>query len=150
MWQVWTEGEPVVNDDEIRTGLKPPLRLVEQHFREKWRSGKLNGKKIDGKTWERFREIPEWIDKQSISRGVSPSSLIQELEYRCTTDKLSMNQLRDALKKERDQAAASTETSGLSQSSVAADPTTNSGERERKRKIPVNPRRPAKKAKLEG
>lgn len=32
------------------------------------------------KAWERFREIPEWIDGQSDFRGVAPGTIIEELE----------------------------------------------------------------------
>jgi hypothetical protein len=32
------------------------------------------------KAWERFREIPEWIDAKSKAQGVSPDAIIQELE----------------------------------------------------------------------
>jgi hypothetical protein len=32
------------------------------------------------KTWERFREIPEWIDRESTARRVPPDVVILELE----------------------------------------------------------------------
>jgi hypothetical protein len=32
------------------------------------------------KIWQRFREIPDWIDASSRQRGVSPTDIINELE----------------------------------------------------------------------
>ena len=32
------------------------------------------------KTWERFHEIPDWIDAQSSEQGVAPTVIIAELE----------------------------------------------------------------------
>ena len=32
------------------------------------------------KTWQRFREIPDWIDSSSKERGVAPLVVVDELE----------------------------------------------------------------------
>ncbi|KAF9078501.1 hypothetical protein BDP27DRAFT_1309680 [Rhodocollybia butyracea] len=164
IWDIWTQGEVVVDNDGVQTGLKPPLGLVEQHFREKWRSGKVDNAKIDGKQWERFREIPEWIDGQASSRGVSPQSLIQELENMCKTDSgtaLSLNQLRLILKTQRETTSAVTPTaidtpdpqsdvpvasfSPLADTSTTATTSTHhTSDSTKRRKPAADPRRPKK------
>ncbi|KAF9065976.1 hypothetical protein BDP27DRAFT_1297792 [Rhodocollybia butyracea] len=164
IWGIWTQGEVVVDNDGVQTGLKPPLGLVEQHFREKWRSGKVDNAKIDGKQWERFREIPEWIDGQASSRGVSPQSLIQELENMCKTDSgtaLSLNQLRLILKTQRETTSAVTPTaidtpdpqsdvpvasfSPLADTSTTATTSTHhTSDSAKRRKPAADPRRPKK------
>ena len=37
LWACYNEGENVFNSVGIQTGIKPPLRQVEQHFQSKWR-----------------------------------------------------------------------------------------------------------------
>lgn len=39
-WACYNTGEPVFNNEGIQTGIKPPLRLVEQYFLSDWRKGK--------------------------------------------------------------------------------------------------------------
>jgi hypothetical protein len=96
LWDVWTVGEAVLNKDGEQTGKKPPLRLVEQHFKATWRVPKdktvcylfIVSTTADRKqersriaqAWGRFREIPEWIDKQTADRGISPADAMRELE----------------------------------------------------------------------
>jgi len=41
IWNCYNLGEAVYEDDGCQTGLKPPLRLVEQHFQSKWRKSAL-------------------------------------------------------------------------------------------------------------
>ncbi|KAF8870466.1 hypothetical protein BD779DRAFT_1681089 [Infundibulicybe gibba] len=77
LWTCYTLGERVFNDNEIQTGTKPPLQLVEQYFQAAWRRGRTSRER---KAWERFREIPEWIASESNSRSVSPNTIISELE----------------------------------------------------------------------
>ncbi|KAG6848797.1 hypothetical protein H0H93_013955 [Arthromyces matolae] len=78
VWDCYNTGEAVY---DIKTGnqmgVKPPLRLVEQRFRHEWR--KTSGAR---KTWERFREIPEWIDTAMRERGLTSAAAIKELEAR--------------------------------------------------------------------
>ncbi|KAF9062011.1 hypothetical protein BDP27DRAFT_1369177 [Rhodocollybia butyracea] len=81
LWSCWTTGEPVMNGDGVQTGVKPPLRELEQHFQSHWRKG-------SGKKWERFREIPEFIERESANRNVSPAVIMTELEARQTVDKI--------------------------------------------------------------
>ncbi|KAF8228870.1 hypothetical protein L208DRAFT_1379170 [Tricholoma matsutake] len=69
-------GEPIFNDVQVQTGIKPPLQLVEQYFQSKWH-GHSSG---DWKRWEHFHEIPEWILSQSTARVVSPTVIIEELK----------------------------------------------------------------------
>jgi len=37
IWDCYNLGEAVYDSDGHQTGLKPPLRLVEQHFQSRWR-----------------------------------------------------------------------------------------------------------------
>ncbi len=61
------------------------------------------------KAWERFREIPEYIDNQSTARGISPAVVIEELEVMRKTPsvgdgepaKKGMNQLMREVQKKR-------------------------------------------------
>ncbi|KAF9490446.1 hypothetical protein BDN71DRAFT_1490630 [Pleurotus eryngii] len=69
LWDIFTSGEPVYHNG-IQTGVRPPLRDVEQYFQHRWRTKGASNQK---KAWERFREIPEYIDNQSTSRGISPA-----------------------------------------------------------------------------
>lgn len=39
VWTCYNVGEPKTNSDGIQTGMKPPLRMVEQYFGTKWRLG---------------------------------------------------------------------------------------------------------------
>ncbi|KDQ24125.1 hypothetical protein PLEOSDRAFT_1079281 [Pleurotus ostreatus PC15] len=74
VYDCYALGEAVYMDG-VQTGVKPPLRLVEQYFQYHWRKvGKTS------KSWQRFREIPEYIDSQSRLRRVSPDVIINELE----------------------------------------------------------------------
>ncbi|KAJ7821253.1 hypothetical protein B0H13DRAFT_1660479 [Mycena leptocephala] len=76
IWDIFANGERIaVNVDGTETHMKPPLKLVEQFFKHKWRTSDLKQK-----TWERFREIPEWIDRESTARRVPPDVVILELE----------------------------------------------------------------------
>ena len=57
------------------------------------------------KNWQRFREIPEWIDGQIKSRGISVTDAIQELEETRKVENksmlLSMNALSTLLASRR-------------------------------------------------
>ncbi len=37
IWDCYNVGEAVFDGDGYQTGIKPPLRLVEQHFQARWR-----------------------------------------------------------------------------------------------------------------
>ncbi|KAF9039035.1 hypothetical protein BJ165DRAFT_1407286 [Panaeolus papilionaceus] len=82
-WTCWSSGKAVFNAEGVQRGVKPPLRDVEGHFTSKnmkvvgWRSG-ISG--TGRKAWEQFREIPEYIDSEAKSRGVSPLAVLEELE----------------------------------------------------------------------
>ncbi|KAJ6464778.1 hypothetical protein C8R47DRAFT_1201745 [Mycena vitilis] len=82
IWDIYAHGErTAVNSDGTETHMKPPLKLVEQFFKHKWRTSLIQQEKQRlKKAWERFREIPEWIDRQSTTRRVSPDVVIAELE----------------------------------------------------------------------
>ncbi|KAJ7504735.1 hypothetical protein B0H11DRAFT_1709516, partial [Mycena galericulata] len=80
LWTAYVDGAPEVDDSGNTTGrLKPPLKLVEQYFQASWRAPD-DKKVLIPKVWERFREIPEWIDQQSTVRDVSPDIVITELQ----------------------------------------------------------------------
>ncbi|KAJ7177226.1 hypothetical protein C8R43DRAFT_1118237 [Mycena crocata] len=72
IWNTWSVGEVVFGD---KPGQKPPIRLIEQHFKAKWRPGSQARK-----FWERYREIPEWIENQVTLKQQSPEESLQQLE----------------------------------------------------------------------
>jgi hypothetical protein len=39
LWDIFTQGEAVYGDDGVKSGMKPPLYLVEQYFASSWRTG---------------------------------------------------------------------------------------------------------------
>jgi hypothetical protein len=39
VWECYNDGEPVFDVNGNQTGIKPPLRLVEQHWKAEWRGG---------------------------------------------------------------------------------------------------------------
>ncbi|KAJ7497794.1 hypothetical protein B0H11DRAFT_2226396 [Mycena galericulata] len=82
LWTAYVDGAPEVDDSGNTTGrLKPPLKLVEQYFQASWRApDDKKERAYQAKVWERFREIPEWIDQQSTVRDVSPDIVITELQ----------------------------------------------------------------------
>lgn len=75
LWQCYDSGERVCNDEGIQTGIKPPLRNVELFFHSSWRK-----QGSQRKFWERFREIPEWVENQATLRSVSPQVILDELQ----------------------------------------------------------------------
>ncbi|KAF8202063.1 hypothetical protein K438DRAFT_1716644 [Mycena galopus ATCC 62051] len=104
MWTSWIDGEAVVNEAGEQTGKKPPLQLVERYMQAKWRTPD------DPKHWGRYREIPEWIERESGRRGVSPDVIIAELEAMRTADgkPKGLNWLRQEVEKLRKQAKKQT------------------------------------------
>ncbi|KDR75964.1 hypothetical protein GALMADRAFT_225713 [Galerina marginata CBS 339.88] len=82
VWDCYNVGESV-QENGRKTGVKPPLRLVEQKFGSEWRKEEKNRK-----AWQRFREIPEWIDIK-IKSGFNIAQAMAELEeMRCVPGKL--------------------------------------------------------------
>ncbi|KAJ7827303.1 hypothetical protein B0H13DRAFT_1917719 [Mycena leptocephala] len=77
VWNAWSVGEAAGGPIP---GQKPPLRLVEQYFKAKWRSTSKANLFQSRKFWERFREIPEWIEAQTKSNSKSSEASIGELE----------------------------------------------------------------------
>ncbi|KAK6991492.1 hypothetical protein R3P38DRAFT_3438736, partial [Favolaschia claudopus] len=65
IWTSWIDGEAVFDAAGTQTGKKPPLKFT--------RTSKAQH-------WSRYREIPEWIERESNRRGVRPSSIVDELE----------------------------------------------------------------------
>jgi hypothetical protein len=93
VWDCYNTGEAVLDESGQPTGMKPPLRLVEQHFQTSWRKGPIvsdtpfsqpfptgTDRMQQRKTWQRFREIPEWIEAAAKARVISPAAAIAELE----------------------------------------------------------------------
>ncbi|KAF8816577.1 hypothetical protein BYT27DRAFT_7229903 [Phlegmacium glaucopus] len=78
LWECYNAGEKVFNSEGVQTGVKPPLRQVEQYFQSKWRK-----EGAARKAWERMREIPEFVESESATRGVSPWAVLNELESSC-------------------------------------------------------------------
>ncbi|KAF9474955.1 hypothetical protein BDN70DRAFT_814884, partial [Pholiota conissans] len=77
LWACYNSGEQVFDESGTPTGIKPPLRLVDEHFHSSWRK---SAAPTDRKKWERFREIPEWIQSESACRKVSPQIILDELD----------------------------------------------------------------------
>jgi predicted Holliday junction resolvase-like endonuclease len=104
LWAVYTVGDPVFNSTMMQTGVKPPLQLVENYFHSDWRTSDDVSVRISSllfylyfttvsqerkrlqKSWQRFREIPEWIATSANHRHVSPSVIISELNVMRTTN----------------------------------------------------------------
>ncbi|TFY54494.1 hypothetical protein EVJ58_g8832 [Rhodofomes roseus] len=75
IWSCYNTGEATLGANGEQTGMKPPLRLVEQHFQGSWRT-----ESEARKAWQRFREIPEWIDMTIRDEGLSDAAAIARLE----------------------------------------------------------------------
>ncbi|KAJ7698847.1 hypothetical protein B0H16DRAFT_1484319 [Mycena metata] len=71
LFDVWKPSKTL----DTMTLKEPPIRLIEQHFKAKWRHTSRARK-----FWQRFREIPEWIEKEVEARSISPDDCIQHLE----------------------------------------------------------------------
>ncbi|KAI1782341.1 hypothetical protein LXA43DRAFT_1051604 [Ganoderma leucocontextum] len=75
LWESYNIGTTVKDAEGNPIGSKPPLRLVEQHFRSSWRkTAKAR------KTWQRYREIPEWIDGVIQAERITPIDAIARLQ----------------------------------------------------------------------
>ncbi|KAJ7686094.1 hypothetical protein B0H17DRAFT_1304922 [Mycena rosella] len=82
LWTAFIDGAPELDASGNSTGrLNPPLKLVEQYFQASWRCPEDKKERANiAKIWQRFREIPEWIDSHSTARDVSPDMIITELQ----------------------------------------------------------------------
>ncbi|KAJ7675076.1 hypothetical protein B0H17DRAFT_1207941 [Mycena rosella] len=82
VWIAYIDGAPELNASGADTGRrKPPLKLVDQYFQAYWRApDDIKERSNIAKVWQRFREIPEWIDTHSRERDVSPNVIIDELQ----------------------------------------------------------------------
>lgn len=105
--------------------MKPPLRLVEQYFKSSWRKGKsvspfivhfplpaAHLREQERKSWERFREIPEWIDQEASTQGISPEAVIKQLEVLQGVGdgrRLGLNALAKLVKQKRYERARNTQ-----------------------------------------
>ncbi|KAH9939892.1 hypothetical protein B0H21DRAFT_812429 [Amylocystis lapponica] len=105
IWTCYNIGEAVVDANGDPTGMKPPLRLVEQTFQASWRNTPAARK-----AWQRFREIPEWIENAIRNRGLCPADAIVQLEdlrqVDSSTALLGMSALCNKLSKQRKALAA--------------------------------------------
>ncbi|KAJ7780857.1 hypothetical protein DFH07DRAFT_440762 [Mycena maculata] len=156
--------------------MKPPLELVEKYFRAGWRTHDDQKERASiAKSWERYREIPQWIANSCDLRGVPPTTIIAELEAmrgEGEGPKKGLNWLRKEVETMRKNAAkAKTNRSGtsppLGSTAAVAGPSASSDSTpapesstvaalgpafapdiKRKRADPVDPRRqPPKKTK---
>ncbi|KAJ7933526.1 hypothetical protein B0H13DRAFT_1856031 [Mycena leptocephala] len=127
IWTSWIDGEAVYNGAGIQTGKKPPLNLVEQYLQNKWRTPDDHKERgIVAQHWGRYREIPEWIEREWSRRTVSPSVVVTELEaMRVVGDQTKgMNWLRQEVATLRKQAAQPVDGAGTSTSSVVSTTST--------------------------
>ncbi|KAF8800373.1 hypothetical protein BYT27DRAFT_7117820 [Phlegmacium glaucopus] len=138
IWDCYNIGEAVFDTTNNQTGVKPPLRLVEQHFQAQWRQTSTARK-----AWQRFREIPEWIDGKIKSQGVTADDAIHQLEgMRLLPGKVvpcSMNALSTMIANQRKEAAA------CGGSQVPLAPATSLTTNGRKRRAPTVGGRPKPK-----
>ncbi|KAJ7504099.1 hypothetical protein B0H11DRAFT_1853124, partial [Mycena galericulata] len=125
LWTAYVDGAPEVDDSGNTTGrLKPPLKLVEQYFQASWRAPDDKKERANlAKVWERFREIPEWIDQQSTVRDVSPDIVITELQASrvaasSSSEPKGLNWLQKDVSRQRKEAVA--QHRGLVQAQVAS------------------------------
>ncbi|EIW84103.1 hypothetical protein CONPUDRAFT_163327 [Coniophora puteana RWD-64-598 SS2] len=119
IWKCWRTGEATEDSTGEPSGLKPPLKSVEECFGSRWRKTTQARK-----AWQRLREIPEWIEEQLRTRHISLDNMLTELEGMRTTaaaggSKLGMNALVRHLQKicaeatDSSTASASASTSGI-------------------------------------
>ncbi|KAJ6548089.1 hypothetical protein B0H10DRAFT_2170043 [Mycena sp. CBHHK59/15] len=104
LWKTYVDGEAVYTEAGVQTGMKPPLQL----------------------SWERYREIPQWIEKLAARDRVPPTTIIAELEaMRVPQDggaRKGMNWLRIEIETKRKQAVLAVR-SAASASSPASSST---------------------------
>ncbi|KAJ7463292.1 hypothetical protein FB451DRAFT_464369 [Mycena latifolia] len=171
LWTAFIDGAPELDSSGNDTGrLKPPLKLVEQYFQAQWRSHNDRKERNNiAKVWQRFREIPEWIDTHSSARDVSPDVIITELEAMRVDASIGgelrgLNWLQQELARRRKATksakppvintqaspSASSSSPSLGPAIVLQEPSTGE-RRKRERAVAVDARRrpPKKKAKVD-
>lgn len=119
IWACWNVGEQLLDPHGEPAGMKPPLRLVEQRFKSAWR--KVPSAR---KAWQRFREIPEYIESTSQCDGMTPEKVIEQLEEMraipgSTTLKGGMSALTKEIASKRKATAGSLESPAESSGSRA-------------------------------
>ncbi|KAJ3965864.1 hypothetical protein EV361DRAFT_616879 [Lentinula raphanica] len=100
VWRCYDAGEKTIDaKTNAETGIKPPLRLVEQRFGARWRPGSKARKQ-----WQRFLAIPDYISAE-LSKGRNEKAVIEELErmriISGSTRKCGLNQLAIRLEEQR-------------------------------------------------
>ncbi|KAF8161891.1 hypothetical protein K438DRAFT_1776177 [Mycena galopus ATCC 62051] len=91
----------------VQTGKKLPLQLVERYMQAKWRTpDDPKERTAIAQHWGRYRKIPEWIERESSRRAISPEVVIAELEAMRVVDRQTkgLNWLRQKVEKLRKQA----------------------------------------------
>ncbi|KAJ7098524.1 hypothetical protein B0H15DRAFT_945042 [Mycena belliarum] len=167
LWTTYIDGAPELDSTGQDTGrIKPPLKLVEQYFQAGWRAH-IDKKERNNiaKLWQRFREIPEWIDTHSSTRDVSPDMIITELEAMraeapfSQEEPRSLNWLQKTLAERRkatkrvtgsaDAGASSSTLVSLGPAIILPEQQDLSTREQRKRKQAVDARRRPKKVKTQ-
>ncbi|KAF8141002.1 hypothetical protein K438DRAFT_1785192 [Mycena galopus ATCC 62051] len=91
----------------VQTGKKLPLQLVERYMQAKWRTpDDPKERTAIAQHWGTYRKIPEWIERESSRRAISPEVVIAELEAMRVVDRQTkgLNWLRQKVEKLRKQA----------------------------------------------
>ncbi|TFK72355.1 hypothetical protein BDN72DRAFT_894862 [Pluteus cervinus] len=153
LWACYAVGEAVVDSQGEPTGMKPPLRLVEQHFQASWRK-----KPTERKVWQRFREIPEWIESEAASRNTSPQTIINELEEMRKKENGGMNRFMKHIKDLRCQQpvpipvplAAPAPAPSSPDAGIETEEPPSDGLSRKRRAKPVNPRTRSKRGRMSG
>ncbi|KAF7378502.1 hypothetical protein MSAN_00277700 [Mycena sanguinolenta] len=145
MWELYAVGARVLgNGDSGETHMKPPLKLVENFFQHEWRTSHISQVKNNlKKAWERFREIPEWVDRESTTRRIAPEIVIaalEELRKREEGGPRGLSWLSKELGRQR-------KATKQSSSDIAPNDASN---KTRKRAAAVDPRRPGPSKKRKG
>ncbi|KAJ3775275.1 hypothetical protein FB446DRAFT_827511 [Lentinula raphanica] len=100
VWRCYNSGEKTINTrTNTETGIKPPLRLVEQWFGARWRPGPKARKQ-----WQRFLAIPDYISTE-LAKGRNEKAVLEELEQMRNIAgnkwKCGLNQLAIRLEEQR-------------------------------------------------
>ncbi|KAJ7462509.1 hypothetical protein FB451DRAFT_1404301 [Mycena latifolia] len=153
LWTAFVDGAAELDSSGNDTGrLKPPLKLVEQYFQAQWCSHNDRKERNNiAKVWQRFREIPEWIDTYSSARDVSPDVIITELEAmrELARRRKATKSAKPPVINTQASPSASSSSPSLGPAIVLQEPSTGE-RRKRERAVAVDARRrpPKKKAKI--
>ncbi|KAF5336960.1 hypothetical protein D9611_002923 [Ephemerocybe angulata] len=139
---LFTSGEAVLDSKGVRSGMKPPLQLLEDRFGSEWRK---SGGQSARKKWQRFREIPDWVVAQSRERGVTPQVVIEELEATRVEKKVGLNGLHKIVEGRRKEAAKARPAEVHASESASSTPELEEVGNGKRRAKAIDPRKRSKR-----